>query len=238
MPRKTALARRPRASTPTRSPRRDRAVRVEIDPALARLWKTTLAALQASSLEGHHAWDRKYESVGAILQHDPPLYLAGGLSTASEFVAKYLPGEDIRTVLRNVRVAQYASPEEEAKYTTSKIDAAITYLEARHGKPKSGRIPVAFEKLRLVTKGGTVSFPEATVEQVRTAARVASRTQPAKKPDPKRASVVAAVTALLPKDAKEVTVHYTDGRLSLGRIPVRAFAAVMRALAKAQVIRD
>jgi hypothetical protein len=178
------------------------------------------------------AWDRKYEAVGAILAHDPPLYLAGGMSTAAAFVAKYLPGEDVRSVLRNVRVAQYASPDEEAKYGTSKIDAAIAYLEAKHGTPIKGRIPVDFAKLHIATDDGSVGFPAASVEQVRAAARVAAR---GNKAPHKRNAVVAALTKRLPKGAKDVTVHYANGRVSLGRIPLGALSAVLRALASAKL---
>ena len=211
-------------------------VAVRIDPALAAAWKKSLKTLEAAASEGQRAWDLKYETIGRILEHDPPLFLAGGMSTATDFVTKYLPGEDVRSVLRNVRVAEYASPDEEERYTTSKIDAAIDLLEATHGKPSRGRIPVDFAKLRIPTKEGTVAFERATVAQVRDAARVAATRATGKgKTSAKTSPVVKAVATLLPEEANEVTVHYADGRITLGRIPVRLFVEVMRALAKAKV---
>ena len=39
----------------------------------------------------------------------------------------------------------------------------------------------------------------------------------------------------MPKTAKEITVHYADGHVTVGRVPVRIFGDVMRALAKARV---
>lgn len=225
---------RPTASKP-KSPAKPRPIAVKIDPVLATGWKKALATLASAASEGQRAWDLKYETVGQILQHSPPLYLAGGMATPADFVKRYLPGENLRSVLRNVRTAQYASPEEEAKFTTSKIDAAIDWLEATHGKPGKGRIPVDFAKLRVPTKDGTVAFAEATVLQVRDAARTASR-HSGTSGKAKTSPVVKAVTDALPKDAHEVTVHYADGRLTLGRIPVRIFAEVMRALAKAKVL--
>ena len=205
-------------------------VEIKVDRALAQAWKKLLAVLESSNIEGMRAWDRKYEAVGEILAHDPPLYLAGGVSTTRDFVATYLPGEDSRTVLRNVRVAQYASPDEEAKYGTSKIDGVIDYLEAKHGKPTKGRIPVDFEKLRLDTKDGSLAFADATVEQVRAAARLAIRASKSSKPA-KRNPVVAALTSQLPKGAKDVTIHYASGRITLGRIPIELFSSVLRTLA-------
>jgi hypothetical protein len=51
----------------------------------------------------------------------------------------------------------------------------------------------------------------------------------------KASPVVTTIVAQLPKSAKDVTVHYADGRVSLGRIPAARFVEVMRALAKAKV---
>jgi hypothetical protein len=214
---------------------KERPIEVKIDPKLAAAWKKCLAVLQTSSIGEADAWDRKYETVGQIIAHDPPLYLAGGMSTQHDFFAKYLPGEPDRSILRNVRIAQYASPQEEAAYTTSKIDAAITYLEAKNGKSDSGRIPVDFAKLRVQTKGGAVRFADATVQQVREAARLAQRSGTRGGAAKKASPVVAALVKLLPADAKDVTLHYADGRVTVGRVPVRLFVEVMRALAKAKV---
>ncbi len=207
-----------------------REIEVVVDRALARAWKKSLAELESSNAEGMRAWDRKYEAVGAILDHDPPLYLAGGVSTKEGFVAKYLPGEDTRSVDRNVRVARYASPDEEVRYGTSAIDAAIDYLEAKHGKPAKGRIPVDFEKLRLETEDGSIPFKDASVDDVRACARLAKRQAGHGRPA-KRHPIVAALTQLLPKGAKDVTVHYAGGRVSLGAIPLGLFVKVLRALA-------
>ena len=49
------------------------AVEVPIDTALRRAWKTALATLEAAHREGASAFDRKYETLGTILDHDPPL---------------------------------------------------------------------------------------------------------------------------------------------------------------------
>jgi len=207
-----------------------REIDIKIDRALAQAWKKLSAVLKSANVEGMHAWDRKYEAVGEIMGHEPPLYLAGGVSTAGDFIAQYLPGEQLRSVLRNVRVAQYASPDEEVKYGTSKIDAVVDYLEAKHGKPTKGRIPVDFDKLRIDEKKGWVAFTAATVDQIRAATRRLAAEAGTAKPA-KRSPIVLAITKNLPTAARDVTVHYAGGRVSLGRIPVEQFASVLRALA-------
>lgn len=224
-------AAKPRLKAPATKPR-PKEIEIKVGRALAQAWKKLLAVLESSNVEGMRAWDRKYEAVGEILAREPPLYLAGGVSTVGDFFAKYLPGEDSRTILRNVRVAQYASPDEELKYGTSKIDAVIDYLEAKHGKPTRGRIPVDFEKLRLDSNEGPIGFVGATVEQVRAAARLAVRGSRAEVPA-KRHPVVLALTKALPKGAKDVTIHYATGRVSVGKVPIEQLAVVLRALASA-----
>jgi hypothetical protein len=204
-----------------------------VDAGLARGWNKALAALDQARREGTRAYDLKYETVGSIIEHDPPLYLAGGVSSVVEFVARYLPGESRRSVLRDVRVAQYASPDEEKAFGTSNIDAAIDYLEAKHGKPRRVRIPVDFAKLRIETEEGRVPFPKVSVDQIRAATRVLKRVDGPKKR--KQSPVVTEIVKRLPRSAREVTVHFTDGLVSLGRIPARMFVEVMRALTKAAV---
>lgn len=205
---------------------------VKIDPALKKAWSAALSALHAADREGNIAFDRKYEAVGEIVEHDPPLYLAGGVATVGDFVANYLPNEGVRNVLRNVRVAKYASPDEEEKYGTSKIDAVLDYLEAKNGKPANGRIPVDFAKLRIPAGDGSIAFADATVQQLRDAQKKLDKHGATKA---KLSPVVSEIAKCVPKSAKEITVRYADGHVTLGRIPVRIFGEVLRALAKAHV---
>ncbi len=217
--------------------RKPRPVTIEVDAALKAMWLRAEKALEGAKNEGAHAFDAKYEAIGDIIEHDPPLYLAGGMATMSEFFRRYLPGEDERTIQRNVRVARYASPHEEELYGTSAIDAAIAYLEAKLGKPARGRIPVDFAKLRIATREGTVPFAAAQVQDIQDATRELLRAGGhAKRAD--RSPVVAAITRCLPRGAKSVTVHYAHGHVSLGRIPIASYQATLRALAKAELPSD
>ncbi len=215
-------------------PRRpvQRTVAVKVDQSLKKAWAASLSALRRADREDAFAFDRKYEAVGEILDHNPPLYLAGGVSTVGDFVRKYLPNETVRNVLRSARVARYASPDEEKRYGASKIDAVVDYLEAKHGKPASGRIPVDFGKLRIPRGAGTVPFADATVAQLRDATK---KVRKAGATGAKRSPVVTEIVKHVPASAKEVTVHYAGGHVTIGRIPVRLFGDVLRSLAKARV---
>ena len=54
----------------------------------------------------------------------------------------------------------------------------------------------------------------------------------------KRSPVVLALTKALPRVAREVTIHFASGRVSVGKIPIEQFAVVLRALASAKLPAD
>ena len=103
----------------TASPNKDPLV--PVDPSLKSAW-TKLAA-QIDGLSKHEAsdFDALWEAVDRVVSHDPPLYLFGGFKNATEFFAERLH-VDLRTATRNMRVARYASPADEATYGASNID--------------------------------------------------------------------------------------------------------------------
>ena len=234
-PKKTAKAKGPR---PKRTGLLARPVNVEIkvDRALKTKWDASVHAIQAAKREGAGAFDVLWETVGAVLDHDPPLYLAGGIASGREFLTK-LVGENERTARRLVRVAKYASPAEEAKYGVSKLDAAIAFVEAKAGAPAKGRVPVAFEALRIpVERGGKslrLPLEDALVEEIAAATRKLLRPHEAR---PRPTPVVIAVTRSL-DDAKIKGVHVSSsrGKVTLSGIPVETFAQVMKTLGRTKL---
>jgi hypothetical protein len=216
------------------APKGDAKVTVKVDRALKAAWDRAAATLETTKVQGARAWDQLWETVGDVLEHEPPLYLAGGFATAREFLAAYAEGTDERAARRNVRVAKVASPDEEVRYTVMKLDEALNYLEAKLGGPPRGRVPIDFEKLRIPVAGHPAGRPldEVTVQDLRAATRAL---------DPKHAARSSPVVAELVRAlgtvpaAKGVTVHYANGYVSLTHVPARAFRDVMRALAKATV---
>jgi hypothetical protein len=131
---------------------------------------TALGVVRASRREGSTAFDELWETVAEIVESEPPLYLAGGYATVRDFLAQEV-GEPERSAKRWMKVAKYASPVEENKYGTSKLDAAIAFVEAKNGAPAKGRIPIDFAKLKVLVEGNgkrsLVKLADATVDQIR-----------------------------------------------------------------------
>ena len=224
------------ATPPTKTTTRPAKVDLQIDRALKQRWESTLHTVLTARREGAGAFDELWEAVAAIVEHHPPLYLAGGFATAKAFFQQHL-GETERSAKRNMRVAKYASPDEESHFGTSKLDAALGYLEAKTG-PLTGRLPVDFKKLRIPveSKDGakSVALGEATVQQIATATRSLQRA--AGKTHPKASPVVTAVQkALSAAKHGSVTVRLAGGHLALSGIPVPSLAAVAKVLAKVKI---
>ena len=147
---------------------------MKVDADLKRRWLKVAGVVDDAKRRGMSAFDELWEAVHEIASHDPPLYLAAGCATFKAFLKEYV-GEDERTARRNMRVARFASPNEEDKYGVSKIDAALSYLEAKAGEELKGRLPIAFERLKVpaAVEGvrKNVPFEEATVQQLAVATR-------------------------------------------------------------------
>lgn len=204
---------------------------MKIDKHLQALWKGEFAKLEKATSEGARDWDDRYEAIAAILDHQPPLYLAGGHSTDGAFIAAVVK-EDKSSLYRNLRVARYASPADIEQYTPSRLDLAISLVEARNGGPLKARTPIAFDKLRFAVKEGeattTLAFGDMTVEQLRLALALArGREATSKKASPAASAVDA---ALKKSGVKGVTFSVSKKTLAL-RIPLDAVAKVARALA-------
>jgi len=215
-------------------------VDVEVDKALQKKWAQALDVLQDAKREGAGAFDRQWEAVGAIIEHDPPLFLAGGLSTVKAFLEKHV-GENERTARRLVRVAKYASPAEEDKYGISKLDAAIGFIEAQIGGPAQSRLPVAFDALRVpVEKDGKTShklLEDSTVEEIHAATRKLQRAE--NKTPVKASPVVKALTKeLQTAKLRGVTVRFAGGKVSFGGVPIEAFVEFVKGLARVQLPRS
>lgn len=232
---KVATAATPKsASTAAKkaAPAKPARVALTVDRALKQQWEKALATLKASKQEGASAFDELWETVGDVLQHDPPLYLAGGFATARAFLTTHL-GETERTAYRNVRVAKYASPAEEARYGVAKLDLVLAYVEAKLGAPTKGRLPVDFARVKIpVTRGGqtrNVGIEEATAQEIAAATRNLARS--AKKAPAKVSPVVSAVTKAFSKGPlRAISVRFSNGKLSLGGIDPAALPALVSAL--------
>jgi hypothetical protein len=151
-----------------------RDVKVPVDAKLKQLWDQALAVMQKAKGHGAEAFDELWEAAARAVEHDPPLYVLGGYGSAGEFFEEVLQEKE-RTARRFMRVAKYATPQEEAKYGTTVLDAAIGYIEATLDVPLKGPLPIAFERLRIpVTRNGKdarVLLEETTAEEIVKATR-------------------------------------------------------------------
>lgn len=205
-------------------------VTVDVDKNLKHLWEAEARKLTQASKGEASSWDDRYEAIAAILEHEPPLYLAGGFSTDADFIKKVVR-EDKSSLYRNLRVAKYANPSEVELYTVSKLDLAIAIVETRNHGPLKGRTPIAFEKLRFPFLDGTEtvtrSFPDMTVGQLRSALALArGRDVKSKNASPAAKRIAAALKA---SGVKGVTFSVSTKTCSL-RVPLEGLGRVAKAL--------
>ncbi|MGH7283095.1 MAG: hypothetical protein ACRELY_16340 [Polyangiaceae bacterium] len=205
-------------------------VSVKVDASLKKAWDSLSKRVDAAAQSGASAFDELWETVGEIVNHEPPLYVVGGYKNAAAFLSDRLK-VDARTAQRNMRVAKFASPTEEAEFGITNLDLALAYLEAKTG-PIKGRVPVDFDKLKIpvVTESGTkmVAFREATGGQI----QAATRALLAKSGKAPRSLVQAAIEKKFSgvSTLKTIAVHETNGYVSFQRVPVAALSHFARAV--------
>jgi len=207
-------------------------VELTIDQGLKSRWEKALGVVSSAKRQGASAFDALWEMVAEILEHEPPLYLAGGFASARAFLQKHLEANE-RTAWRNIRVAKYASPDEEARYGVSKLDAVIGYVEAQAGGAVKGRLPVDFAKVRIpVEDGGKPAkrpLEDVTVDQIEGATRALLRGKEKHPSTAPEAHAVALALAVGP--LQKVTVRFARGAFWFGAVPANQLAAFGKKIA-------
>lgn len=211
-------------------------VDLKVNQDLRKRWQRALEVVKDAKREGASAFDVLWETVAEIVEHDPPLYLAGGLATTKDFLAEHL-GETERSARRWMRVAKYASPAEETRYGVSKLDAVIGYLEAKSGAIE-GSLPVALDKLKIPIErdGKTIHLPlaEATVDAIETATRKLKR-KDQKHPRAASPALVAITRELSKGKLRGISARISGGKLMLGAVPLDALADLADALRRIEL---
>jgi len=202
---------------------------VKVDAKLKKDWSEASKELQETQGKGAMAWHRKYEVVSAIVNHKPPLYLAGGISIDNEFYEKILE-ETRQEATRGMRVVKLATVEDVKTYKVGKLNLAITYVEGKGKKALGGRDDIDFAKLRIpVAQSGKVvskSLRDISYFELREAIRELAIRPRAKPASPEMKLVLA---ALKRSGVKGVKATYTNGALNL-RLPMSGVAAIAREL--------
>ncbi|HEY1960162.1 MAG TPA: hypothetical protein VGH28_31350 [Polyangiaceae bacterium] len=199
-----------------------RELAVREDPKLKALWKKLVARVHAYEKESAEQWDVEWETVGAILDHSPPLYAFGGHRNAAEFLKKEL-GVEERVGRAYVRVARHATPEDEIAFGIWKLDAIIGFLEATHS-PLAGGVAIAFAKVKI---GGKRAV-DLSIPAIKAATKSALA---GKKSQPKTAFRDAlARTFAKHGELAHVAVHEANGKTSFHGVPnaaLRTFAEIV-----------
>ncbi|HEY1959669.1 MAG TPA: hypothetical protein VGH28_28865 [Polyangiaceae bacterium] len=212
-----------------RAPKGD--VRVKVDPKLKKEYDALVAVISDSSRKEAEDFDRRWEAAAKVVEHE--LYVIGGYEDADPFFRAVMQ-EEPRNARRFMRVAKYASPSEETTYGTSKLDAALGFVEAKLGHPLAHPpLPVAFDKLRIPVGKGTKGLETASVPEI-TAATSKLTASWHKKPKTPAQSALAEQIAKI-DSLGGVRVHERDGILSFTGVPLGAIHHFIRALTAAKL---
>ncbi len=210
--------RRAMKTKPKKVAKRKQTAAVKVDPAMKKKWLELSHVIDQAKRKEAFDWDALWEAVGHVVEHEPPLYTVGNFKNAKDYYQRSLK-ESVRTASRNIRVAKFASPNEEVKHGVAKLDAALAFIEAKVGAPLAHPpLPIAFEKLRFVTgEGKHISFAEARVEDIVSATRALT-----KKGNAPTSSAERALIATFSKHPafKTVRVRVRNGLATLTGVPV------------------
>ena len=203
---------------PKKIARQKQAAAVKVDPALKKKWLELSHVVEQAKRKEAFDWDALWEAVGHVVEHEPPLYTVGSFKNAKDYYQRAL-GESVRSASRNIRVAKFASPNEEAAHGVAKLDAALAFIEAKVGAPLAHPpLPIAFEKLRFATPGGKhIAFSEARVTDIVAATRALT-----KKTAAPTSSAERALSHTFAKHPafKTVRVRVRNGLATLTGIPI------------------
>lgn len=212
-------------------------VLVPVDPSLKKRWTTLAARVDALAGKDTRAWDELWEAAGEIVDSEPPLFLFGGYKNAAEFFVERMK-VDRATGYRSVRVARYASPAEELRYGVAKLDAALSFIEAKLGPLTKPPLPIAFDRLKFTVGKGknarTLTFDEATAADIKSATRTLSAA-PAR-----GTSKVAAAFGKSFADSEalaDIRVTERGGLVSFVRVPLASIGRFASAIGRTKLPR-
>lgn len=202
--------------------------------ALRKLLDDKMSAFRALAAEGAKTFDRQWEIIGDILEHDPPLW-RGRYASEVKFVATELEGIDRRDVRRNVLVAGAFRPEDIENTPISVLEEIAHYVKEKSGMEERPRA-IDLSRVRIEVPNGRgarrVFGDRATLEDVRAARKALGRK--AKKWDGPRAKHVRAAIGRRISLAK-LEVALTEEHASFRRVPLERLPALGEVLARLEI---
>ncbi|MFO0558911.1 MAG: hypothetical protein U0269_12910 [Polyangiales bacterium] len=195
-------------------------------------------------------WDRKWEAVATVLAKR--YYLFDDEANTAPLWMKKHAHEEYRTGFRNARVATLASPDEEQRYTVTKIDLAYSLDEARQraeakAKGVEWSAPERPRKLDLAKlrytverddKRVTVGLDEVSAAELRALQASESRSEGAPRARISKSAKAALRALAAHKALSNVTIRERDNELTIDHVRADQLAAVGRVLAALDLERD
>jgi len=121
-------AKRPSTAASARSLAETVTVARKASPAMKKRFDAIVAKMAVASKDEARGWDAYFELVGEALREK--LWIAGGFDSAAQWLES-ISDDPLRSLRRNVRVAESSSPDEQLKFSRSKITLALTLFDAR-----------------------------------------------------------------------------------------------------------
>ncbi len=204
--------------------------------ALKRELDAKLRTLRALLADQSSSWDRAWELIGEIVDHEPPLW-RGAFGSESEFIGKELSGETMRSVRRNVIVARAFTAKDVEARGVGVLEEIALYLMERDGASSTPRAVDLDRVLVVVPKGAeSIRVPgrEVDIAQARTARRAlrgggAGR----RKIGPEEREIRRALGTK--RTLKKVSVRIAAGAASFGGVPLEALGDLGAALRAVKV---
>ncbi len=234
-------ATKPKAPTTPKTPNKTVPLKL---PAKARTeYARLMLEVEDAKTDAQRGWDRLWEAA-AIVVEKRLFLLEDDTPTAAEWLKKHT-GELYRTALRYMNVATRSSPDEQTKYTVSKITLAYEVADARaqaiaHKQGETWVAPETPAKLDLAKqkyavvredKKQTLSLEKVTVSELRIELRVLRR----KSQTPSHLGPTAsAIAKALAKESAldNITVVERGHELSLSHIRADQIPLLVKVLAK------
>lgn len=194
--------------------------------ALRKLLDDKLELLRSLKQEGAKTYDRQWEIVGDILEHEPPLW-QGRYTSEAKFIAKELPEFNRRDVARNVLVAGAFRPEDIESYTISFLEELALYVKEKGGMTER---PRALDLPRIVVdvRGDRVRANKATIDDVKAARKSLGKKAKRSKDGPRAAAVRKAITRR--KRLSNLNLTLTEAHATFARVPLDELDALAKAL--------
>jgi hypothetical protein len=214
----------------------DAAALVRPSAALRKEWQAIERRIVALRGRGAEAFDELYEAVHEVMAADPPLYLAGGMRSAREFIAKALPGESERSVSRNVLVAVAFSPEDEAAKGIAFLEELAKYAQELSGSSALPRA-IDLDRLRIPVKsdGSAAATKRASacdIDEIRAARAALGKKKSAPRP-PAETAIARALSTR--KSLAGVKVRVTGDSVTFSGVPLAALDTFANSVGRAKI---